>query len=70
MIKFLNSRVGKYFFYMLLYVCVFTISYLGISFIEMTLNIFSWQNVSRILVLVIANLITLGKVLVDYLDGK
>ena len=68
--KFLNSKVSKYFFYMLLYVCVFTISYLGMSFIEMTLNIFSWQDVSRILVLVIANLITLGKVLVDYLDGK
>tara|TARA_B110000211_G_C13898624_1_gene472891 strand:+ start:543 stop:755 length:213 start_codon:yes stop_codon:yes gene_type:complete len=68
--KFLDSKIGKYFFYMLLYVCVFTISYLGISFIEMTLNIFSWQNGSRVLVFVIANLITLGKMLVDYLDGK
>lgn len=39
--KFLNSKIGKYFFYTLLYVCIFTIVYAFGCFIN---NDFFWFN--------------------------
>lgn len=65
----LTKTLKSYALYTLLYVCIFTATYIGCSLINLSFNLKNWFMETRILLFVLPFVITLGKCIVDYLEG-
>lgn len=58
--EFLNSRVSKYFFYMLLGGFVFLALTLLGMFIAGNTNVFKWDETGRVMIVMVGSAITFG----------
>jgi len=58
--KFLKSKVSKYFFYMLLCVCVFAVVLLLTSFVAGNTNVFEWDGFNRFFIVLFTLALSAG----------
>ena len=65
--KFLNSKISKYFFYMLLVVCGFMYWYVGSSLILNDFNALNWQKSTIVLVTSQSVLMAIGLPIIFYI---
>ena len=64
----MKNLIENIFRYILIFIAIFTICYLAMSFVNLTFNIHNWKESSRLIIFIISGILILGIIIKDYLD--